>query len=554
MIAWVVSHGRMSIGVVIPAFRPGPALPQLVRALRGCRICVVDDGSGPEYAAIFAACEGAEVLRHAMNRGKGAALKTGMAHLAGCDGVVTADADGQHHPDDILRIVRALESQPNALILGTRQLRDSDVPWRSRIGNGITRRLVRLLIGESLEDTQTGLRGIPRKLIPALLAVPSQGYEFELDMLIAARHSGCAIVSEPIRTIYEPGNPTSHFNPLFDSMRIYFVLFRFGMLSLLTAVLDNAVFFLAYRALGSIAASQALARGVAVLFNYTSARRAVFLSREPHPIVLPKYLALVAASGLASYGLIRLLHEAAGLPVMASKLTAETLLFALNFLVQRDFVFKRKPQVGATDWDAYYSAVPFTAKLTRKYTTRVLLDAMRRYAVARPGQIVEIGGANSCFLDRVCSDIRPAAYHVIDNNRYGLDLLRRRVDGNHAVRLHEQDVMALDVPVQADLVYSVGLIEHFDPAGTRRAVDAHFRILKPGGVALISFPTPTWLYRAARGVTEAVGLWKFPDERPLMPEEVRAAASRWGEVKFEKTLWPLVFTQRLMVVRKTASS
>ncbi len=75
------------------------------------------------------------------------------------------------------------------------------------------------------------------------------------------------------------------------------------------------------------------------------------------------------------------------------------------------------------------------------------------------------------------------------------------------------DVLRLgDLGFQADVVFSIGLIEHFDPAGTRQAIEAHFALLKPGGYAIISYPTPTWLYRAARTLTEAAGLWKFHDE------------------------------------------
>ncbi len=553
----------MQIGVVIPALRPGKGLVELVGILsdsEAAQIFVVDDGSGPSWAPVFAQCASlpkVTVLRHAVNLGKGAALKTAMNHAAcehpGLAGIVTADADGQHHPDDILAVARTLEANADSLVIGARGFSGS-VPLRSRVGNTLTRYLVRLLIGESLEDTQTGLRGIPRRLIPSLLVIPSSGYEFELDMLIAARHQGCPFVVRNIRTIYEDGNASSHFNPLFDSMRIYFVLFRFSLLSLLTAFLDNAVFYFAYPFTGSIAASQALGRLMAVLFNYTAARRAVFLSGESHRVLLPRYLLLVLGSGLASYGLIRLLNGGLGTPVIASKLIAESLLFALNFLIQRDVVFKRREQGGATDWDKYYSSVPFTAKLTRKYTTRVLLDSMKRYTAGAHGQIVEIGGANSCFLDRVRQELRPATYHVVDNNRYGLDLLRQRVGGDRGVELHEQNVLALNLDMQADLVYSVGLIEHFNATDTRRAIDAHFRLLKPDGVALITFPTPTWLYRAARSLTETAGLWKFPDERPLEAEEVRSSAARWGEVKFEKTLWPLVFTQRLLVVRKAATA
>jgi hypothetical protein len=88
--------------------------------------------------------------------------------------------------------------------------------------------------------------------------------------------------------------------------------------------------------------------------------------------------------------------------------------------------------------------------------------------------------------------------------------------------------------------------------GTRRAILAHFDILKPGGYAIISFPTPTLLYRTARGITEMLGLWRFPDERPLENAEVLRTVAERGDVIFEKTLWPLVFTQRFIVARKAS--
>ena len=103
-------------------------------------------------------------------------------------------------------------------------------------------------------------------------------------------------------------NPTSHFNPLADSMRIGFVLARFTMLSLGTAVLDNAVFSAAIHLGFAAALAQVAARAVAVLVNYPLARRAVFLSKEPHRSTLVRYLALVAASGLVSFQLLRLLQ------------------------------------------------------------------------------------------------------------------------------------------------------------------------------------------------------------------------------------------------------
>lgn len=533
--------------MLIPAFRPGPELPKLLDAIRRGvfeALIVVDDGSGTEYLPIFDQLP-ARVLRHEKNLGKGAALRTGIAyamtHHPGC-GVVTADADGQHHPEDIERVAQSLERQPGALVLGARTF-EGDVPGRSRIGNHLARGVFRLLMGQTLRDTQTGLRGIPAALLAELAAMTSAGYEFEVDMLTAAKHRSIPMVEEPIRTIYEPGNPTSHFHPLKDSMKIGFVLARFTMLSLGTAALDNVIFSFAIREGAAAGVAQILARAVAVCVNYPLARRAVFLSKES---TLGRYLTLVAASALASFQAMEWLRHAFGLGVLEAKIAAESALFIVNFLVQRDWVFVRRRHETATDWDRYYRSPAPTARLTRRYTSRVLIDALRRFG-GKIDRLAELGGANSCFLDKIRSEISPGEYHVIDTNAYGLSLL-----GGRGVVPHEQSCLDLRLDLKADAVFSIGLIEHFDRAGTRTAVESHFALIKPGGCAIISFPTATWLYRAARWIAESAGVWQFPDERPLERSEVEAAARAFGRVEFEKILWPIVFTQRLMVFRKNS--
>jgi putative flippase GtrA len=311
-------------------------------------IVVVDDGSGRDFEATFAAAKGkpgVRVLHHAVNLGKGAALRSGF-NYALCEfpeltGVVTADADGQHHPEDICAVAKGLGQNAGALVLGTRSF-SGEVPLRSRFGNTATRWVVRLLIGQSLRDTQTGLRAIPASLLPALLKVPTSGYDFELDMLITAKHSGVPITQVPIRTIYQDSNRSSHFNPLFDSMRIYMVLLRFTGVSLITAVLDNAAFLAVYSVTANIPIAQITGRLCGMVFNYTAARKAVFLSQERHIATLPKFVALVGLNGVISYGLIEVFVASFGLPVFQSKLLAETLLFGINFLVQRDVVFIRR--------------------------------------------------------------------------------------------------------------------------------------------------------------------------------------------------------------------
>lgn len=340
------------LAVVIPAYRPSSVFVDLVRTLSERAIgpiIVVDDGSGPEYQQLFLAAAqfpSVELLRHGVNLGKGAALKTAFNHvlctMPGLLGVVTADADGQHDPADIEQVAAKLRANPEALVMGSRTF-DREVPLRSRIGNITTRGVVRVLLGEKLEDTQTGLRGIPFSLLPRLMKLESAGYEFELEMLIAAHTAAVKVTEQPIRTIYEPGNKSSHFNPILDSLKIYYVLARYGFASLLTALLDNVVFYFAFRHFGQVITSQILGRAFAVAFNYGIVRGPVFYSKERHRLLLPKYLLLVATSGVLSYTGIQLLSNLFGIPIVPAKLIAEAILFFFNFAIQRSFIFKREP-------------------------------------------------------------------------------------------------------------------------------------------------------------------------------------------------------------------
>jgi putative flippase GtrA len=346
------------IVALIPGFNPSEQLVPLVRELAGGgvfgAVVVVNDGSAPECAGVFeeiARLDRVRVLPHAVNLGKGAALKTGLNHLycyfPDFSGVVVVDADGQHLPADAVKVARALEREPECLVMGARAF-DGTVPWRSRFGNSFTRTVFRLLTGKKLSDTQSGLRGIPRSMIPMLLKLPANGYEFELDMLLGCKYTGRTIIEEPIQTVYLEGNKSSHFNPILDSMRIYFVLFRFALASLLSAVIDYSVFLFVFHLSASISASQAAARLVSMGVNYSAVKKAVFYSDQKASTTFPKYLALVCVSGLVSYLLIEALVWYLPVPVVVAKIMAESAVFLANFAIQRDFIFvpKKAEQAG----------------------------------------------------------------------------------------------------------------------------------------------------------------------------------------------------------------
>jgi hypothetical protein len=338
----------MELTAVIPAHNPPVELVEFVTRLAAsdfARIIVVNDGSPSSCDPIFQAIERVEkvtLLRHAVNLGKGAALKTGFNHAC-CYfgdhiGVVTIDADGQHLIEDALKVAEVLKSHPENFVMGVRTF-GKNVPLRSKIGNILTSFLFRLLVGQKLTDTQSGLRGIPKSFLPGLLKIGSNGFEFDLDTLLTWKYTGRQIIQQPIQTVYIKGNESSHFNPITDSMKIYFTLFRFTLASLSSALIDFAVFMLIYGLTSNLLAGQACARLVSSLYNYSVVKKMVFLSGERVSRTFPKYFALVICSGSISYFLIKILTQFSLMPVIAAKAVVESLVFLANFAIQRDFIF-----------------------------------------------------------------------------------------------------------------------------------------------------------------------------------------------------------------------
>jgi glycosyltransferase involved in cell wall biosynthesis len=342
------------VAVLIPAREPDAGLPALVQQLMAAgfgAVVVLDDGSSAAQAGTFAATAqiaGVHPLRHAVNLGKGRALKTGINYfldaLPGFTGLVTADADGQHIVADILRIAQSLPAANGRSVLGSRHFA-KDVPLRSKFGNLLTRQIFRLATGVRLSDTQSGLRAFPRALLPELLVLEGEHYEYEMSVLAHLCREGKIPLEVPIETVYIDGNRSSHFNPVLDSMRIYFVLLRFFASSLAAAGIDFAGFSLAFVLTHNILVSMIAGR-VSSLANFALNKRYVFRSGTPLLRSLLRYYILVAAIGAVSYGAIRGLTGHLGWNVFAAKLIVDTLLSLASFSIQRTLVF---PQENTTE-------------------------------------------------------------------------------------------------------------------------------------------------------------------------------------------------------------
>lgn len=343
------SQDSLDIPVLIPAYNPDERMVSLVRQLRDLgfhRFVIVNDGSQAASSDIFEELKsGCTITTHAVNLGKGRALKTGFnlcyTLFPDAPGLVTVDADGQHTPGDVRRVADALSRHPDKIVIGVRTF-SGDTPWRSLIGNVATRYLFQLLIGKKVSDTQSGLRGIPRALLPEMLRLGGEKYDYEMNLLIYSKRKFIDILEVPIRTIYIDNNRASHFNACLDSLIIYYLLFKFAFSSVLAGVLDTIIFYLCIRSSLSIATSVLVARPISSAVNFLLNKRYVFESKKHFQRAIIEYYALVCLVGFLSYLSILALHRGLGMNIIVSKVISETALFLLSFLVQRDLIFQRK--------------------------------------------------------------------------------------------------------------------------------------------------------------------------------------------------------------------
>lgn len=294
-------RARVRTAAVVPSLNPTDRLTDTVDGLLRAgfsQIVLVDDGSQPGARTFFEAAAsrpGVALLRHEVNRGKGAAMKTAFSwlleHRPDCPGVVTVDGDGQHHPEDAVACARRMEEE-NRLILGCRDFSQPDVPPRSRMGNRITRGVFRIFCGLTVSDTQTGLRAIPMEYLSRLAAVAGERYEYETNMLLALKDLDIPWDEVKIRTIYLDENQESHFRAVRDSWRIYKLIlarfFRYTLSSLASAIVDTGLFALLSALLAGLLTGTALtasaaigARALSSLLNFTLNRRLVFRGGAP---------------------------------------------------------------------------------------------------------------------------------------------------------------------------------------------------------------------------------------------------------------------------------
>jgi len=336
---------------LIPTYEPGTRLVAVVVGLRQhapwLTVLVVDDGSGAGCDEVFAAVRdaGAEVIRYSINRGKGHALKVGFRHILRAypgEDVVCADSDGQHGTSDIVRVAERIRRSDDAIVIGGRHF-TGRVPLRSRVGNFVARHAFESTTGSVIRDTQTGLRGYPAALLPWLLSIKGERFEYELNLLLDSSANQTRIDEMDIETIYLEHNASSHFRPIVDSVRVMLPLLLFSVVSFGSFLLDMIGLQLLFTATGSLLASVIGARLLSGSMNFLLNRRLVFRAqgRGCARRDALRYLVLALALVAASY-LLLTAFTGLGVALLPAKVFTDVTLYVSSFLVQRRFVFARR--------------------------------------------------------------------------------------------------------------------------------------------------------------------------------------------------------------------
>ncbi len=209
--------------IVIPAYNHGEQVRGVVEKCLELKlpVVVVDDGSTDSTPDNLASLSGITLIRHKKNQGKGASLLSGFAEvLQIADWAVTIDADGQHDPEEILSLMRAVPVTGRPIVIGKREkMEHKNVPWTSRWGRRFGNFWVWASCGRWLFDSQSGFRVYP---LPETLNLGTQSkrFQFEVEVLVRAVWSGIPIIETPVHAFYAaPEERVSHFRPWLDFWR-----------------------------------------------------------------------------------------------------------------------------------------------------------------------------------------------------------------------------------------------------------------------------------------------------------------------------------------------
>lgn len=345
------------IVIIIPAYKPDREIMlEFIQKVKQNfkNIVVVNDGSGEEYNDFFEGIEkqGITVLKHHINMGKGRGIKTAFNYVLNSYpniiGTVTADCDGQHYIEDIIKCAQKLREEPGKLVIGYRNFNEKQVPTRSKLGNKITRWVFSTFVGIKITDTQSGLRAFGKNTMKQFLQTSGERYEYETNMLLDCKEKDIEIAEVPISTVYIRNNSLSHFDTVKDSIRIYKLFIKYIISSLSSFAVDILLFMLFLKILPEInlgkitkiVIATIIARIISSTYNFTINSKVVFKKQTKGAII--KYFILVIIQMFISAFTVSWLFETLKINSTIIKVVVDAIIFLINFVIQREWVFKSK--------------------------------------------------------------------------------------------------------------------------------------------------------------------------------------------------------------------
>lgn len=336
--------------VVIPVLNPNTEIMdkfinKLLKTFEN--VVIVNDGSEKSYNSYFSNLEkkGIVVLPHYVNYGKGRAIKTAINYIynnyVDFKTIVTADCDGQHAVEDILKCAKESIKCPECLVLGCRNFSKENVPFKSRYGNIITRNIFNIFIGVKITDTQTGLRAMSKSIAYKFLSTTGERFEYETKVLIDSKNEDIAIKEVSIDTIYINDNSESHFNPLKDSVLIYKLFAKYFFSSITSFILDIVLFivFLNFIFINQIILCTIFARIISSIYNYLINKNLVFKKANKSSLI--KYYILAVTQMFVSALSVSAIYKFVIIAPVIIKIIVDFIIFVVNFIIQREWVFKK---------------------------------------------------------------------------------------------------------------------------------------------------------------------------------------------------------------------
>jgi len=208
--------------VIVPTYNNQKTLKKVLDSILDftTNVIIINDGSTDSTSEILKSYSQLTQIHHPQNLGKGRALRNGFRKALELDFeyAITIDSDGQHFAADIPVFLEAIQDEPNALLIGSRNMTQENVPKKSSFGNKFSNFWFKFETGIKLDDTQSGFRLYPLRLLPKRFY--SNKFEFEIEVIVRAAWKGIVVKNIPIQVLYDPAERVSHFRPFRDFTRI----------------------------------------------------------------------------------------------------------------------------------------------------------------------------------------------------------------------------------------------------------------------------------------------------------------------------------------------